>query len=65
MNREEIREKKRHGDLATAAEMIGVTRDHAAVIWQRPESKRYYELETALVRIIEAREQCLVSKVNN
>ncbi len=62
MKREEIKEKKRIGDMTTAAELLGITREHAGVIWMRPTSKRYPALEAALTRIIEARESVLGHK---
>lgn len=62
MKREEIQEKKKIGDMTTAAEIIGVTREHAIVIWQRPRSRRYPELEAALARIIKNRELLLSAK---
>lgn len=65
MKREEIKEKKRIGDLTAAAEIMGIKRGHAIVIWQRPNSKRYPELETTLSKIIKARELLLASSTNS
>lgn len=62
MKREEVNEKKQTGDMATAGKMIGVSREHANVIWSRPTSKRFPDLLEALTKIIESREKLMAQE---
>ncbi len=62
MNREEINEKKQKGDFLVAAKMLGINYGNARILWQRPNAKRYPQLETALVKIIESRERLIASE---
>mgnify|MGYP007112387282 CR=1 FL=1 len=64
MNREEINEKKQVGDFRTAANMLGLTYANTRILWQRPNAKRYPQLEAAMAKIIKSREELLEEVTN-
>jgi len=59
MQLEEIKKKKKFGDIETAAEMLGISSRYASVLLVRPESKKHKELLEVLTIIIKNREVLL------
>lgn len=55
----EINAKKKHGDLKTAALMLGISYRNAAVTLHRPDARRHPALLKAMATIIQAREALL------
>lgn len=58
----EIKEKKRNGDLVTAAVIVGITPANIRQALQRENSKHHEAACDALGKVITTREQLLTSK---
>ncbi|MBN1651720.1 MAG: hypothetical protein JW857_10350 [Bacteroidales bacterium] len=56
MTVEEIKTKKKSGDLKSAGEMIGITESNAYVALNRIGSKHHENIVNVLTKIIEMRE---------
>ncbi len=57
MTKDEILEKKLHGDLKTAGAMIGISDKNAYAALSREGSKHHKQIVEILTRIISMREQ--------
>ncbi|MBN1652021.1 MAG: hypothetical protein JW857_11875 [Bacteroidales bacterium] len=57
MTIDEIKSKKKPGDIKTAGEMIGITQGNAWVALHRPGSKHHERIVNVLTKIIEGREK--------
>lgn len=55
MDRKELEKNLKHGDLKEAAEMVGISHDAAKKAWQRPSSKNYEMVLSALNIIVTQR----------
>lgn len=53
---EEIKSRRRKGDLSLAADMIGITQGNASKILARPLAKKHKKLVNTLSKIIYMRE---------
>lgn len=52
----ELLTKKEYGDLKLVGKMLGITKDNASRLLNRPNAKRHTEAVTALARIVESRD---------
>jgi hypothetical protein len=55
MRKEEIEKNLKHGDIKEAAEMLGISHESAKKAWQRPGSKNYEMVLSALNIIVTQR----------
>lgn len=63
MTKEEITQKKKHGDLKTVGAILGISEQNAYVALKREGSKYHNEVINILERVIEMRER-LSQEVN-